>query len=143
MDENETIIKAQEHLREMMRRLPRYPAFLIVEDDRADADALRRSLDELYGGRCYVTTCYWPGQACALVASMSPRPDVVFVDLRLPGHDGPALVGELIGLAANVAVVTGLPGDAPETIEAITLGAVKVLKKPVRVGDLARLLTVI
>ena len=75
------------------------------------------------------------------------EPDVVFLDMMLAGDDVHAAdsepargVGLLRSILAHrpdvpVVVVTGLPGSQPDVVDAISLGAVAALRKPVRAEE--------
>src|ERR1700712_5769730 len=77
----------------------------------------------------------------ALRLCMSRRPDVLLLDLNLPGRSGletcEALRGQ--GVTAAAIIVTGY-GDLPAAQRAMELGAVAFLTKPFRLGELEQAL---
>lgn len=84
------------------------------------------------------------GAVQALQLFDAHRPDVVFVDMALAADEGPAKDGRaamgrgvLRALLARspstpVVVMTGILGPQPEVVEAISLGAIAALRKPVK-----------
>jgi two-component system, NtrC family, C4-dicarboxylate transport response regulator DctD len=76
-----------------------------------------------------------------LLSGMSPTPDMVISDLRMPEIDGIGLVHALrdMGMALPVVLLTG-HGDVAHAVEAIRAGAEDFLEKPY---DSAHLLSVI
>lgn len=86
-----------------------------------------------------------PATALKLFAERAP--DVVFLDMMLAGDDvhapdsEPARgVGLLRSMLAQrpdvpVVVVTGLSGSQPDVVDAISLGAIAALRKPIRAED--------
>jgi len=76
----------------------------------------------------------------ALAAARRRRPDLVLADLRMPGMGGLDLLQELEELddPPPLALMTAF-GDTQTAIEAMRLGAVDYLRKPVDVAELHRL----
>lgn len=60
-------------------------------------------------------------------------PDVVFVDLHLPGMDGLDVLGKLYGRETAVVVLTG-DADVPTAVRAVQSGAENFLTKPVNLS---------
>ncbi len=109
---------------------------LIVDDDAA----LREGLAETLGDLGHQTEEAGNG-AVALHRLAGPGIDAVLLDLRMPGLDGLEVLRRIRALPAPppVAVLTAVP-TAANTIEAMRLGAVDHLAKPVGRADLAALL---
>src|SRR5437667_5135148 len=61
------------------------PAVLLVEDDRADADLMMRTLED-YG--CSIDYCPTPQMAIDHLRSPAYSTDIVFLDLRFAGSLG-------------------------------------------------------
>ena len=106
------------------------PSILIVDDDKAVADALRLALEE--AGHA-VRVAHEPAAARMIVASDTP-PDICIFDVFMDGEDGLALAAELQHEGApRVIIMSG--GGPGRTLESVTaradaLGAVAVLFKP-------------
>ncbi len=109
---------------------------LIVDDDAA----LREGLAETLGDLGHQAEEAADG-AIALRRLARPGIDAVLLDLRMPGLDGLEVLARIRALPAppNVAVLTAVP-TAANTIEAMRLGAVDHLAKPIGRADLAALL---
>lgn len=99
----------------------------IVEDDRA----ARESLGQL----CQAVGCRvrLAGSAEEYLQFLSVQaPCCVLIDVRLPGMDGLSLLDELQRSQAWLpSVVLGGSVDIPTTVNALRLGALTVLEKPV------------
>ncbi len=110
---------------------------LIVDDDAA----LREGLAETLGDLGHQTEEAKDG-AAALRRLARPGVDAVLLDLRMPGLDGLEVLRRIRALPAPppVAVLTAVP-TAANTIEAMRLGAIDHLAKPVGRADLAGLLS--
>ncbi len=110
---------------------------LIVDDDAA----LREGLAEALGDLGHRTEEAGDG-ATALRRLAQPGIDAVLLDLRMPGLDGMEVLRRIRALPAppGVAVLTAVP-TAANTIEAMRLGAIDHLAKPVGRADLAALLS--
>ncbi|HUR68277.1 MAG TPA: response regulator [Candidatus Thermoplasmatota archaeon] len=82
--------------------------------------------------------------AAALALFESQKPDVVFLDMMLAGDDphapddqparGLGVLRSMLALRPDlpVVVVTGLANSQPDVVDAISLGAVAALRKPVK-----------
>lgn len=112
------------------------PTVLIVDDDAALREGLAETLADL-GHRAEQA----PDGAAALTRLAQGGVDAVLLDLRMPGLDGMEVLRRLRTRtdAPPVAVLTAVP-TAANTIEAMRLGAVDHLTKPIGRDDLAALL---
>jgi DNA-binding NtrC family response regulator len=112
------------------------PTVLIVDDDAALREGLAEALADL-GHRAEQAA---DGPA-ALTRLARGGVDAVLLDLRMPGMDGMEVLRRLRAQdeAPPVAVLTAVP-TAANTIEAMRLGAVDHLAKPIGREDLAALL---
>lgn len=97
----------------------------IVDDD---ADHLT-ALSDLVETAGYTVRAF--ASARDLLMAMSPPPDMVISDLRMPGIDGIALLHAMRdrALAVPVVLLTG-HGDVAHAVEAIRAGAEDFLEKP-------------
>src|SRR5262245_58540888 len=102
------------------------PSILIIDDEEPIAWALRRAFErEKY--RVGVAATAEDG----LAQARKQPPDVVFLDVRLPGMDGLTAIGELrkIAPAAAVIVITA-HGNLNTAVKAVEGGAFDYLAKP-------------
>lgn len=109
---------------------------LVVDDEPLARARLRRMLDGLPGYACVGEA---GDGAQALAACAHLQPDVVLLDIRMPGQDGLQTARELAALPAPPAVVftTAFPDFA---VDAFDAGAVHYLLKPVSAERLAQAL---
>jgi two-component system, NtrC family, response regulator HydG len=105
---------------------------LIVDDDRSHAEAVAEVLDRV-GDKCTVATS---GTAGARLIERDEF-DVVLTDLRMADLDGLAIVRKVRQEQpdAEVIVITG-QGDVPTAVEAMKLGALHYLQKPINMAEL-------
>lgn len=77
----------------------------------------------------------------ALELVNSSQPDIVLADLRMPRKDGLELLQDIrqMGIYLPTIIISG-QGDVPEAVEAIKLGAVDYLRKPVDPPHLRQML---
>src|SRR5947207_9664364 len=117
-------------------RSKRVAKLLVVDDEQSICWGLRR-LGESLGHT--VVTASSAEQALELAAS--ERPDVVVLDVRLPGMDGLTALGRLrerLG-QAPVIVITAY-GDLQTAVEAVRRGAFEYLCKPFSLEQMERAL---
>ena len=112
------------------------PRILIVDDDAA----LRESIAETIVDLGHIAVPAGDGEA-ALARAREGGIDAVLLDLRMPGLDGIEVLRRLRALPAPppVAILTAVP-TAGNTIEAMRLGAVDHIAKPIGRDDLAALI---
>ncbi len=112
------------------------PVILVVDDDAA----LRDSLAEAIADLGHTPLCVADG-ASALARLERPGIDAVLLDLRMPGLDGMTVLARIRARPTPppVAILTAVP-TAANTIEAMRLGAVDHLAKPIGRAELADLL---
>lgn len=113
-------------LRHLTRRLQSKVLVLAVDDDVADLNILIGLLRYYTNFDIYeATTAH---KAINLINAM--RFEVVFLDLAMPGQSGLDILRE-VGICTRFVVVTGLDAHAPDVMEALKLGAVSFITKPV------------
>lgn len=110
------------------------PARVLIVEDEADVRELvrvRLGLDDRFEVVAEAATA-----AAAMTAVVAERPDVVVLDLRVPGTVGGDLITQILAVvpAAKVAVFTGLPAELMQA-EALSRGAARYVLK----GDVERL----
>ncbi len=104
---------------------------LLIDDD---VDVLR-SIGNYFERLGYEVTRELSGEA-GLATYDRIRPEVVILDLRLPGMDGLEVLQHLRGRDAAVILLTG-EADVPTAVRAMQLGAENFLMKPVDMEHLA------
>ena len=103
------------------------PLIAIADDDLAFATYLKTFL-ELRG---YQSRIYAHGEALLAAAHLGELPDVVLLDVMMPGMDGIATLRSLKASHPDLQVIM-LSGreNAPTIVEALSLGAVNYVVKP-------------
>lgn len=99
---------------------------LVIDDDPGVREVVQRSLK-----RDGVIVDTAGGSDEIMPLAPERRPDLVFLDLKLPGLDGPSLLEEIRSSWGNipVIVITGFP-DGELMERALTHGPVTLLSKP-------------
>lgn len=99
-------------------------AILLIDDDAA----ILRALGAFFEGLGWDTYRELTGEAGVETAERV-QPDVVLLDLRLPGIDGLEVLDRLRGADAAIIIMSG-DGDIASAVEAMRLGAETFLVKP-------------
>jgi len=78
----------------------------------------------------------------AMAAFATHRPDVVFLDMMLPGESGLQVLDHMLQANPNakIVLVTGLAHDHPDVVQAIANGAFGFLQKPARTDSVRKVL---
>lgn len=100
------------------------PTALLIEDEALPRQRLREGLAELWPQLQILAEAEDGDQGLALALDL--RPDIVFVDIRLPGVDGLSLARRIKGLA-HIVFVTAYDAHA---LQAFEHGAIDYLLKP-------------
>lgn len=100
------------------------PTALIIEDEALPRQRLREGLTACWPSLQLLAEAEDGDQGLALALDL--RPDIVFVDIRLPGLDGLSLARRLKGLA-HIVFVTAYDAHA---VQAFEHGAIDYLLKP-------------
>jgi len=98
---------------------------LVVEDERELADIFRQYL-ERDGFRVLIAG----DGATALALCTSARPDIVVLDIRIPGPDGIAVLTELRRSGDTPVIMCSALGEDLEKLSALRMGADDYLVKP-------------
>ncbi|MEK6346536.1 MAG: sigma-54 dependent transcriptional regulator [Burkholderia sp.] len=112
---------------------------LIIDDD----DAFREGLAETVEDLGHAPREAGSGEAALALLREAPAPDCIFLDFRLPGADGLAVLETLRGmpgLQSVPVVMLTAHATSDNTIGAMRLGAFEHLTKPVGRDDIAALL---
>jgi DNA-binding NtrC family response regulator len=118
--------------------------YLVVDDSPTIRLTLAAAIRHASGGMVKVLEA--ADANSAIDTFLRDKPSVVFLDMMLGG--GPTGLDALNVMLrerpeARVVLVTALPGDHPEVLAAISLGAFAHLGKPVRTDDVKRVLQTI
>ena len=110
---------------------------LVVDDNRLIRDVLIQQL----------VACGFESQACASLEDTINivkewQPDVVMLDLKMPGHDGFAVIEQIITQFPNPPAVIAVSGAISNEVQQQTedAGFVAVLQKPFRIAQISALL---
>src|SRR5580765_6954436 len=99
---------------------------LVVDDESAIRDTMRMILE--YDGHEVLVA--GSGQE-GLVLAERENPDIVFLDIKMPGLDGLEVLGRLRGMNESLPVViVSAHGTAATALEAGRLGAFRFIEKP-------------
>ena len=105
----------------------RAPFIAIADDDTAFANYLKTFLD----ARGYLARVYGHGEDLLAAARLGELPDVVLLDVMMPGMDGMATLRSLKAAHPELQVIMLSGRDNAQTIvEALSLGAVNYVVKP-------------
>lgn len=123
---------------------PERPYIMVVDDNDLVADVMRLAITSHYRG-CEVKIYYDPREA--LKSARQRRPDLVVLDVNMPGMSGPQLLAELDQDEAKMVIpaifVTAADDPAqPDFRECLRLvkeGRAKYLSKPFELKKLANL----
>jgi len=103
------------------------PLIAIADDDTAFATYLKTFLD----GRGYQSRVYSHGEDLLAAARVGELPDVVLLDVMMPGLDGLATLRSLKSAHPDLQVIMLSGRETAQTIvEALNLGAVNYVVKP-------------
>jgi two-component system KDP operon response regulator KdpE len=104
---------------------------LVVDDEPQIRRALRTALT---GNGYEVTTADGGGAALETIAAW--QPDIVVLDLVMPGFDGFAVLRDLRGWSDVPVIVLSARGQEGDKVAALDLGADDYLTKPFGIGEL-------
>jgi CheY-like chemotaxis protein len=106
---------------------------LIVDDD----DDIRETLEVILASRGYESRAASDGAEALDMMRAGPLPDVVLLDMMMPGMNGTQFRAHQLEdpRLANVPLVV-MTGDNKADQKAAALGAFRWLKKPVDIADL-------
>jgi DNA-binding NtrC family response regulator len=112
---------------------PKRPRALIVDD----AEGMRAYLASLFESRGFeVDTCDDGRRALTLLES-GANPDVVVLDVMMPGQNGITTLGEILASWPDLPVLmVSVVGKATTIVEAMQLGAADYLTKPFEEAEL-------
>lgn len=105
---------------------------ILVVDDEIQ---IRRALDRALSARGYTVEAVGDGES-ALAQAEVFNPDLVVVDLNLPGMNGMAVCRELRRRSSVPILVLSVRADESDKVEALDLGADDYLTKPFGIDEL-------
>jgi two-component system nitrogen regulation response regulator NtrX len=102
------------------------PRILVVDDEAAIRDSMRMILE--YEGYEFLGA---PGGQDAITAVERDAPDMVFLDIKMPGMDGLDVLGRIKAISDQLPVVMiSGHGTVSTAVEATKLGAFDFIEKP-------------
>ncbi len=104
---------------------------LVVDDEQPLARALKTNLE----ARGYEVDLAFDGNQ-ALISAADRHPDLVILDLGLPGLDGLEVLAGLRAWTTTPVIVLSARGDEIDKIEALDAGADDYVSKPFGMGEL-------
>ena len=107
-------------------------ARVLVVDDEPE---IRRALRAILGGRGYDVQLAGSGEE-ALTEFARRRPDLVLLDLQLPGLSGLEVCRQIREQSAVPIIILSVRGDEPTKVSALDLGADDYVGKPFGVDEL-------
>ncbi|MBF0124389.1 MAG: SpoIIE family protein phosphatase [Magnetococcales bacterium] len=111
-----------------MSNHPRRPIILVVDDTPENIDILKGALSHDYSVKAAIN-----GQTALKIAAAKPHPDLILLDIMMPGMDGyqvcRQLKENLDTKSIPVIFVTAMSKDADE-LQGLNLGAVDYITKP-------------
>jgi len=108
----------------------------IVDDDRTMCEALQRQLDRI--SFIEVSRIFHDGEE-ALAAILKAKPDIVFLDIKMPGLTGIEIAAALAGMEKSPAVVF-VTANKDYALKAYEVDAVDYILKPFGKDDIERVL---
>lgn len=131
---SESATKAIQTLAESIRMLTKVPVVLIVDDSPDDRELIANEVTQFFS-HCKIWGCEDGHQALQILNDTEV--DIVFLDVRLPKIGGIEVLRQIKAVNPPIIVmVTGFGEETEQTVEAIKLGAVRVIAKPVTARDL-------
>jgi len=112
---------------------------LVVDDSLAMARLLEKIINDSGEFTCVGMA---RNGAEAIKMKLSEKPDIICMDMNMPGMDGLTALRSLVMLDKDVKVVmvTSLGGVGDKFTEALKLGAKNVISKPYEAADILRIL---
>ncbi len=114
--------------------------YLIVDDSRAVREVLRQILEMRHVPEDAMTFVTRGDEAMA--AFEATDPDIVFLDINMPGMQGDEVAETLLAQAPSATIigVTGLRLGDDQAVRMRSAGVFEILSKPLRKADVDRVL---
>ncbi|GHT77273.1 DNA-binding response regulator [Bacteroidia bacterium] len=115
---------------------------IIIEDEPLLQESLKQKLSETFPGEMEIAAVCGNAEN-ALFEIMHRRPDLIFLDIQMPGNDGLWLADRLLSLKDNdfsppEIIFTTAFSYSEYLLKAFDLAAVSYLIKPIRVEELVK-----
>src|SRR5450759_2723065 len=111
------------------------PIILVVEDD----SSMRKFVADALANRGHAVTAVATGEQAVEVLSRMPQPDLVILDLGLPGIDGLTVLDKLRRTSITPVLVLSARGSQSDKVRALDAGADDYLAKPFGLPELLAL----
>ncbi len=108
------------------------PIILVVEDD----SSMRKFVADALANRGHAVTAVATGEQAVEVLSRMPQPDLVILDLGLPGIDGLTVLDKLRRTSITPVLVLSARGSQSDKVRALDAGADDYLAKPFGLPEL-------
>lgn len=117
--------------------------FLVVDDSPVVTQTLRKTLQREGYDANQIHTASSGEEGLAMFEALNP--DVVFLDVQMPGLDGEQTAAEMTheDPEVRVIVITGMGPSDDRVRRMVAAGAFKVLEKPIHSEDLEEVLQLI
>jgi len=117
------------------------PRVIIIEDEYSPRQMLREKLEQNFDDMEIVAECETAEDA--LIAVLRLRPDLLFLDIQMPGKNGLWLADELMRLSGDIFTPPDIIFTTGYTyseylLKAFELAAIDYLVKPVGMGNLKK-----
>lgn len=111
---------------------------LVVDDDASIRESLRLILSRFYT----VTTACGSEQALEMLSKENDFPNLVLLDVMMPGIGGLALLEKLRAMRSDIPIIMLTASNSVQTaVKAMKIGAVDYLSKPYDVDELLSLIS--
>lgn len=107
----------------------------VVDDEKFIQDIYKLALE--FNGYQVVDTAYDGEEAVEKFRSMTPEPDIIIMDQRMPRKDGITATREILAMSSHVKIIFS-SADATVREDAFKAGAKGFLHKPFRMGTLMK-----
>jgi two-component system KDP operon response regulator KdpE len=108
------------------------PIILVVEDELS----MRNFVSDALANRGHAVTAVATGEQALDVLGRMPQPDLVILDLGLPGIDGLAVLQQLRRVSITPVLVLSARGSQSDKVRALDAGADDYLAKPFGLPEL-------
>jgi two-component system KDP operon response regulator KdpE len=108
------------------------PIILVVEDELS----MRKFVADALANRGHAVTAVATGEEAVAILARMPEPDLVVLDLGLPGIDGLSVLDQLRRVSTTPVLVLSARGSQSDKVRALDAGADDYLAKPFGLPEL-------